>query len=81
MDDARRMQLLRHVLPHLFAGIAAGIVAAVGLVATNIGSLRDLMWNTQGGMLAFCLLTFGFVVTFGSIAVGHAVMALGDKDD
>lgn len=75
------MELLRYVLPHLFAGCAAGIVAAVGVVATNIGSLRDLMWNTQGGALAFCLLAFGFVVTFGSIAVGHAVMALGDGDD
>ena len=74
------MELIRHVLPHMLAGCAAGVTAALGLVATNLGSLRDLMLSTQGGWLAFLLLIFGFAVTFGSIAVGGAIMAIGDDE-
>jgi hypothetical protein len=75
------VELLRYVLPHLLAGCIAGVVAAAGIVASNIGSLRDLMLHTQGGWLAYLLLTFGFVVTFGSVAIGRAVMNLGEDDD
>jgi hypothetical protein len=75
------MEILRYVLPHLAAGCIGGMVAACGLVASNLGSLRDLVLHTQGGWLAFGLLTFGFVVTFGSIAIGGAIMGLADGDD
>jgi hypothetical protein len=70
------MALIRHVLPHLLAGVTA----ALGLVAANLGLLRDLMLSTQGGWLAFLLLIFGFAVTFGSIAVGGAIMAIGNDE-
>jgi hypothetical protein len=75
------MELLRYVLPHLLAGCFAGVIAAVGVIATNLGSLRDLMMTTTGGWLAFCLLVMGFVVTFGSVAVGGAIMRLGDTEE
>ncbi|MDR3530941.1 MAG: hypothetical protein P4L90_10360 [Rhodopila sp.] len=75
------MEVLRYVLPHLFAGCVAGVVAAIGVVATNLGSLRDLVLHTEGGWLAFALLTFGFVVTFGSIAIGTAIMTIADDED
>jgi hypothetical protein len=65
----------------LLAGCLAGVVASVGLVATNVASLRDLVVNTQGGWIAFALLTFGLVVTFGSIAMGGAIMAIGSGDE
>jgi hypothetical protein len=74
-------ELIRYVVPHWLAGCAAGVIAATALVATNLGSLRDLMWNTQGGWLGFVLLVFGFVVTFGSIAIGAAIMSLSEDDD
>nr|WP_294513048.1 hypothetical protein [uncultured Rhodopila sp.] len=73
--------MLRYVLPHVLAGCLAGVVASVGMVATNIGSLRDLVLNTQGGWIAFALLTFGLVVTFGSIAIGGAIMTIGSRED
>nr|WP_294544636.1 hypothetical protein [uncultured Rhodopila sp.] len=73
--------MLRYVLPHLLAGCLAGVVASVGIVATDIGSLRELVLNTQGGWIAFALLTFGLVVTFGSIAMGGAIMAIGGGED
>jgi len=75
------MEVLRYVLPHLLAGCLAGVVASVGLVATNLGSLRDLVLNTDGGWVAFALLTFGLVVTFGSIAIGGAIMAIGSREE
>ena len=75
------MEVLRYVLPHLATGCIAGVVAAVGVVASNLGSLRDLVLTTQGGWLAFALLVFGFVVTFGSVAIGGAIMSLADNDD
>jgi hypothetical protein len=75
------MEVLRYVLPHLLAGCLAGVVASVGIVATDVGSLRELVLNTQGGWMAFGLLTFGLVVTFGSIAMGGAIMAIGQGED
>ncbi|MDR3537715.1 MAG: hypothetical protein P4L71_14550 [Acetobacteraceae bacterium] len=75
------MEVLRYVLPHLAAGCTAGVVAAGALVMSNVGSLRDLVLHTQGGWLAAVLLTFGFVVTFGSAAIGHAIMTLGAGED
>jgi hypothetical protein len=75
------MELVRYMLSHLLAGCLAGVVAAVAMVASNLGSMRDLMVQAQGGWLAFALLTFGFATTFGSVALAHGVMTIGqDKD-
>ena len=71
-----RMEVIRYVLPHMLAGCIGGVVASVGLVMTNLGSLRDLMLHTRGGWLAFALLTFGMVMTFGSAAIGSAIMSI-----
>jgi hypothetical protein len=75
------MEILRYILPHLSAGCLAGVVASVGIVATNVAHLRELVVNTQGGWMAFALLTFGLVVTFGSLAMGGAIMAIGGGDE
>ncbi len=74
------MELLRYVLPHGIAGCIAGVVGAVAMVATNVGSLRDLMLHTEGGWLAFFLLSLGLVVTFGSVALGYAIMTIDQHD-
>jgi hypothetical protein len=71
------MEVLRYVLPHLFAGCLGGLAAAGAIVATNLGSLRELMEQSQDGWLAGLLLAFGFVVTFGSAAIGRAIIQLG----
>ena len=71
------MEVLHHVLPRLLAGCLAGIVAAAAIVATNLASFRDLSLHTDEGWIALALLTFGLVVTFGSAAIGGAIMALG----
>jgi type IV secretory pathway VirB2 component (pilin) len=75
-----QMELVRYVLPHLLAGSVAGLVAAVVLVAT-CPSLRDLVLHADGGWLGFGLLIGGCVLTFGSAAMGHAIMMIGQDDD
>jgi hypothetical protein len=70
------MEVLRFVLPHLLAGCLGGLVAAWGLIASNPGSLCDLLMNSPDGWLAAALLSFGFVGTFGSAAIGCAIMQL-----
>ena len=81
MVQAVRMEVVRYVLPHLTAGCLAGLTAAGGLVATNVGSLRDLILHTQGGWLAGALLICGFAMTFGCAAAGHAIMQIGLEEE
>jgi hypothetical protein len=73
------MEVFLYVLPRLLAGCVGGMVAAWGLIASNLGSLRDLILNSPDGWLAAALLSFGFVVTFGSAAIGGAIMQLGSE--
>lgn len=74
------MELLRYILPHLLAGCLAGLVAAGGIVVTNLGSLLDLMMHSEQGWIGGLLLAVGFVVTFGSAAVGRAIIRIGEPD-
>jgi hypothetical protein len=48
-----------------------------GLLALNPGHLRDLIVADSHGVAAIALLLFGFVITFGSTAMGTAIMAIG----
>ena len=41
------------------------------------GGLRDLIFADESPVAALGLLLFGFVVTFGSAAMGSAIMAAG----
>jgi hypothetical protein len=75
------VEVFRFVLPRLLAGCCGGIIAAFGLILSNVGALRDLVLNTDGGFLAAALLTFGCVVTFGSVAIGAAIMGLASDSE
>jgi hypothetical protein len=79
--EAAATDVVRYVLPHLAAGCLAGAMAACGIVATNVGALRDLMLHTQGGWLAGVLLAGGFALTFGCAATGGAIMRIGSGED
>ena len=81
----RRSLLARQPLPRLLAiNCAAGAAAAVlmlgGQLALNPGNLRGLILADRAGFTALALLLFGLVVTFGSVAMGTAIMALGTRD-
>lgn len=76
------MSLLRDPLFRLLAvnlaiGSATAVLVLAGLIALDVQGLRDLILADSAPALALGLLLFGFVVTFGSVAMGAAVMALG----
>lgn len=79
---SRRFGLLRFRLFRLLAiNLAAGITLATltvgGLLALDPGGLRHLIFADRSPATALGLLLFGFVVTFGSTAMGTAIMAMG----
>ena len=51
-----------------------------GLLAFNPGRLRDLIIADESPLLAAGLLLFGLVITFGSVAMGTAIMAISRGD-
>jgi hypothetical protein len=47
----------------------------------NPFGLRDLIFADSSPGTALGLLLFGFVVTFGSSAIGSAIMAIGEQQE
>jgi hypothetical protein len=73
----RRQPLIRLLAINLATGTAAAMLMLGGLLALNPGNLRGLILADRTGAVALGLLLFGLVVTFGSVAMGTAVIALG----
>ena len=73
--------LLKLLVRHLVMGIAAGWVTLGALLFINIGGLRDILFASSDSVLALVLLAFGFTITFGSLAMGAAIMTLPYGDD
>jgi hypothetical protein len=74
-----RQPLIRLLGVNLAAGIAVAVLMLGGLMALNPGNLRGLILNDRTGPVALGLLLFGLVVTFGSVAMGTAIMMLGHE--
>jgi hypothetical protein len=72
-----RQPLIRLLAINLAAGFAAALLMLGGLLALNPGNLRGLILADRMGATALGLLLFGLTVTFGSVAMGSAVMMLG----
>lgn len=75
-----REPLFRLLAINLSIGIAAAVLMLGGLLALNPDRLRDLITADQSPFLAAGLLLFGLVVTFGSVAMGTAIMAISRGD-
>ncbi|WP_422364332.1 hypothetical protein [Pyruvatibacter mobilis] len=67
-------RLIRFMLGHMAAGIAAGLVFGGALIATNVAGLKDLLLASRDGWLFAILFFMGLSVTFGSLAMGVAIM-------
>lgn len=74
-----RLPLLRLLAINLAAGVTIAALMLGGLMALNPGNLRGLIMADRNGVAALMLLGFGLVVTFGSVAMGTAIMMLGKK--
>ena len=70
-------QLIVFLLQHLAVGAGAGILLGALCLAVDLAGLRTLLFGRGGGPLAIALFFFGLIVTFGSAAMGAAVMGLG----
>jgi hypothetical protein len=71
-----RQPLLRLLAINLAVGASTALLMVGGLVALNPFGLRDLVLADRSPATALGLLLFGFVVTFGSAAMGTAIMTL-----
>ena len=75
-----RVPLFRLLAINLAVGAALAAVLVGGLLALNPGGLRHLIFADSSPGTALGLLLFGFVVTFGSTAMGTAIMAMGKRE-
>lgn len=72
-----RVPLFRLLAINLAAGVTLAALVVGGLLALDPGGLRHLIFADASPGTALGLLLFGFVVTFGSAAMGTAIMAMG----
>jgi hypothetical protein len=76
-----RVPLFRLLAINLAGGVTLAALVVGGLLALNPGGLRHLIFADASPGTALGLLLFGFVVTFGSAAMGTAIMAMGRATD
>src|SRR5690349_22972335 len=73
--------LFRLLAMNLAIGVSLAALVVGGLLALDPGGLRHLIFADASPGTALGLLLFGFVVTFGSAAMGTAIMAMGRTAD
>jgi hypothetical protein len=74
-----RTPLFRLLAINLAAGVAVAVLLVGGLLLLDPGGLRHLIFADRTPGIALGLLLFGFIVTFGSAAMGSAIMADGGR--
>ncbi|MHB2167383.1 hypothetical protein [Alsobacter sp. R-9] len=76
-----RNPALRLVVSHSLLGSLFGLLFAVVLVAVDAHGIGSLLWRSESGFVAFVLLAGGFMITFGSLVAGSAIMLLPHDED
>jgi hypothetical protein len=84
--SSRRTEFSRAPLARLLAinlaiGAAVTVLLVGGLLALNPAGLRDLIFADRAPGVALALLLMSFFITFGSTAMGTAIMALGQREE
>jgi hypothetical protein len=69
--------LVRFLLRHCLDGVVAGWALLIGLLWTDVGRVRTLIYASEVGWLALIMLAVAFAITFGSVGMGIAVNRLG----
>jgi hypothetical protein len=75
-----RVPLLRLLAINLAIGACAAALLVGGLLWLNPGHLRELIFADRAPGIGLVLLLASFVITFGSAAMGSAIMAQGRKE-
>ena len=76
-----RIPLFRLLAINLAIGACAAAILVGGLLWLNPGHLRELIFADNSPGIALALLLASFLITFGSAAMGSAIMAQGRKED
>jgi hypothetical protein len=72
-----QIPLFRLLAINLALGLGMAVLLVGGLLALDPGGLRHLVFSDRSPGIALGLLLVSFFVTFGSTAMGTAIMALG----
>jgi hypothetical protein len=72
---------LRLVVSHAILGSGLGLLFAALLVVLDAHGIGTLISESDIGPVAFVLLAGGFMVTFGSMMAGSAVMLIGSPGE
>jgi hypothetical protein len=75
------MPLFRLLAINLAIGACAAVLLVGGLLWLNPGHLRELIFADRTPGIGLALLLASFVITFGSAAMGSAIMAQGRKQE
>ncbi|MCA1500467.1 MULTISPECIES: hypothetical protein [unclassified Bradyrhizobium] len=75
-----RIPLFRLLAINLAIGACAAVLLVGGLLWLNPGHLRELIFADRAPAIALVLLLASFLITFGSAAMGSAIMAQGRKE-
>lgn len=76
-----RIPLFRLLAINLAIGACAATILVGGLLWLNPGRLRELIFADSSPGIALAVLLASFLITFGSAAMGSAIMAQGRKED
>lgn len=76
-----RIPLFRLLAINLAIGACAAAILVGGLLWLNPGRLRELIFADSSPGIALAVLLASFLITFGSAAMGSAIMAQGRKED
>ncbi|MDJ0684217.1 MAG: hypothetical protein QNJ84_05930 [Alphaproteobacteria bacterium] len=73
-------RLIRVLTVNAVSGAALGCVCAAVILKLDIGGLGGLLLASEESLAAAILFFTGFATTFGSCAVGSAIMGIGRDD-
>ena len=69
-------QLLTYLAKNCLLGILAGWLLLGLLISSNVANLGHLLFGNGIELTALILISAGFAVTFGSLAMGTAIFLL-----
>ena len=76
-------KLITFLLRNALGGALAGVFFSGVLIWSDIAGLRHLVLETADGPLAGGVMTVFFIITFASVQMGRAIMAMAapEEDD
>lgn len=77
----KEKEALQYLGIHLVYGLAAGLTFGLAVLATNLGNLRTLAFESNHTFLVLVVFFLGLFVTFGSVGMGVGIMSLAGDDD